>query len=303
MRRMVNRPVVTVALVAASWIAAGSVVRPAAPSSSLRYGVAAFGAVDPLRDVDVVARAGYDYIEPALSKTVALPPAELEAALAKLSASGIKVETMNWFLPGSDIKVVGPDVDPARIRAYVGTALALAERLGARVIVFGSPGARTVPDGFPRERAWTQLQEFLRTCAQVIDENRYGMVIGIEGLRKPETNIVNSVKEAAALARAVGHPKIRIIVDFYHVAFEHEDPDVILAERTLIVHTQIADPASRDFPTSAAGEPRYARFFENLAAIGYQGRVSVEANSSNLAADAPAALGFMKGFAVAPAVR
>jgi sugar phosphate isomerase/epimerase len=158
-----------------------------------------------------------------------------------------------------------------------------------------------VPDGFPRERAWTQLQEFLRTCAQVIDEHRYGMVIGIEGLRKPETNIVNSVKEAAALARAVDHPKIRIIVDFYHVAFEHEDPDVILAERALIVHTQIADPASRDFPTRAAGEPRYARFFENLAAIGYQGRVSVEANSSNLAADAPAALGFMKGFAAVPA--
>ena len=40
-----------------------------------------------------------------------------------------------------------------------------------------------------------------------------------------------------------------------------------------------------------------------LAAIGYQGRVSVEANSSNLAADAPAALGFMKGFALVPAGR
>lgn len=298
---MVNRRVVLKVFASAAWVAATATGRAAAPAGRVRYGVAAFGAVDPLKDVDLVARAGYDYIEPALSKAVALPPAELEAALAKVSASGIKVETMNWFLPGSDIRVVGPDADPARIRAYVGTALALAERLGARVIVFGSPGARTVPDGFPRERAWTQLQEFLRTCAQVIDENRYGMVIGIEGLRKPETNIVNSVKEAADLARAVDHPKIRIIVDFYHLAFEREDPDVILAERALIVHTQIADPASRDFPTRAAGEPRYARFFENLAAIGYEGRVSVEANSSNLAADAPAALGFMKGFAVMPA--
>ena len=25
------------------------------------------------------------------------------------------------------------------------------------MIVFGSPGARTVPDGFPQEKAWTQL--------------------------------------------------------------------------------------------------------------------------------------------------
>jgi D-psicose/D-tagatose/L-ribulose 3-epimerase len=165
------------------------------------------------------------------------------------------------------------------------------------VIVFGSPGARTVPEGFPRERAWAQLQEFLRTCADVIDRNRYGMAIGIEGLRKPETNIVNSVKEAADLARAVGHPKVRIIVDFYHLAFEREDPDVILAERDLIVHTQIADPASRDFPVRADGEPRYARFFENLATIGYEGRISVEANSSHLAADAPRAIAFLKSFA------
>lgn len=298
-RRVYNarmtRRLAMVVFVIGLWLAGGAVVRPAAPGLSLRYGVAAFGAVDPLRDVDVVARVGYDYIEPALSKAVALPPAELDAARARLAASGLKVETMNWFLPGSDIHVTGPEVAPARIRTYVETSLALAERFGAKVIVFGSPGARTVPDGFPRERAWMQLQDFLRTCGEVIDQHHYGMVIGIEGLRRPETNIVNSVKEAASLARAVGHPKIRIIVDFYHLAFEHEDPDVVLAEKDLIVHTQISDPATRDFPTRADHEPRYARFFANLAAIGYHGRISVEANSSNLATDAPAALGFLRG--------
>jgi sugar phosphate isomerase/epimerase len=286
-------------LVIVAWGSATSTGVPAESVPPLRYGVAAFGAVDPLAQADVVARAGYDYIEPALSKTVALAPADREAALAKLTRTGLRVETMNWFLPGSDIKVVGADVDPARIKQYLETSLALAEQLGAKVIVFGSPGARTVPDGFPRDRAWTQLQEFLRACAAVIDAHGYGMTIGIEGLRKPETNIVNSVKEAADLARAVGHPRIRIIVDFYHVAFEHEDPDVILAERDLIVHTQIADPASRDFPVRAEGEPRYARFFANLRTIGYHGRVSVEANSSDLATDAPKALAFLRGFAVA----
>jgi sugar phosphate isomerase/epimerase len=299
MPRMMRR-VLPLALAVLAWGAAVSTHGPAAPEARLRYGVAAFGAVDPLAQADVVARAGYDYIEPALSKTVALAPGQRDAALATLARTGLRVETMNWFLPGSDIKVVGPDVDAARIREYLETSLALAERLGAKVIVFGSPGARTVPEGFPRDRAWAQLQAFLRACAAVIDAHGYGMTIGIEGLRKPETNIVNSVKEAAALARSVDHPRIRIIVDFYHVAFEHEDPDVILAERDLIVHTQIADPASRDFPVRAEGEPRYARFFENLRTIGYHGRVSVEANSSDLAADAPRALAFLKGLAVAP---
>jgi sugar phosphate isomerase/epimerase len=291
---MITRRIVLKTLVSAAWASAHASL--GAAGVSLRHGIAAFGAVDPLKDVDIVARAGYDYIEPALSKTVALAAPDREAALKKLAASGLRVETMNWFLPGSDIKVVGPDVDAARIRAYLETSLELAERLGAKVIVFGSPGARTVPEGFPRERAWTQLQEFLHACADVIEKQRYGMVIGIEGLRKPETNIVNSVKEAAQLARAVKRPPVRIIVDFYHLAFEGEDPDVVLAERDLIVHTQIADPASRDFPVRADGEPRYARFFQNLATIGYEARISVEANSANLAGDAPAALAFLKGF-------
>ena len=270
--------------------------RPQAPAGQmhLRYGVAAFGAVNPLESVDTLARLGFDYIEPALSQTLALSPEALAAARSKLAASGIRVETMNWFLPGSDIKLTGPQVDPAAIRAYVEKSLALAESFGAKVIVFGSPGARTVPDGFPQEKARDQLKDFLRTCGDVIQSRRYGMVIGIEALRRPETNIVNSIAESLKLAREVNHPKIRIIVDFYHLAFEHENPAVILGGRDMIVHLQIADPRERTFPVSAADEPRYAQFFTNLRKIGYTGRLSIEANSKDLPADAKASLEFLK---------
>jgi D-psicose/D-tagatose/L-ribulose 3-epimerase len=260
----------------------------------LRYGVAAFGDVNPLQSLDTLRALGFDYAEPALSKTVALDAAALASARAQLTATGIRVETMNWFLPGTDIKLTGPDVDAAKIREYVERSLALAESFGAKVIVFGSPGARTVPDGFPRERAWTQLKDFLKTCGDVIETRRYGMVIGIEALRKPETNIVNSVAEALKLAREVNHPKIRIIVDFYHLAFEHEDPSVILDARDMIVHLQIADPRERTFPISEAGEPRYGAFFTNLHRIGYRGRISIEANSSDVEKDGRASLAFLK---------
>ena len=264
---------------------------------TLRYGVAAFGDVNPLQSIETLASLGFDYLEPALAQTVALAPDQLSAARARLAASHMRVETMNWFLPGSDIKLTGPAVKPDEIRAYVEKALALAESFGAKVIVFGSPGARTVPEGFPRDRAWNQLKDFLRTCGDVIQSRGYGMVIGIEALRKPETNIVNSVAEALKLAREVNHPKIRIIVDFYHLAFENEDPAVILQARDMIVHLQIADPRERTFPVSDAGEPRYAAFFGNLRKIGYQGRISIEANSNNLEADAPASLAFLKKIA------
>ena len=269
----------------------------AAPALRLRYGVAAFGAVNPLESIDLLSSLGFDYAEPALSHTLALAPDALAAARERVAASGIRIETMNWFLPGTEIKLTGPDADPAKIRAYVEKALALAESFGAKVIVFGSPGARSVPEGFAREKAWTQLKDFLRTCGDVIQSRNYGMVIGVEPLRRPETNIINSAAEALKLAREVNHPKIRIIVDFYHLAFENEDPAVILDARDMIVHLQIADPRERTFPTDEAGDARYAAFFTNLRQIGYQGRISIEANSDRLEPDARAALAFLKAMA------
>ena len=275
---------------------------PAAAAERLdvRFGVAAFGAVDPLKDVKVVATCGYDYIEPALSKAVALPPDALAAARRDVQASGIRVETMNWFLPGTDVKLTGPAVDREQVRAYLEKSLALAESLGAKVIVFGSPGARTVPDGFPREKAWSQLADFLRAAAEVIKARGYGMVVGIEALRKPETNIVNSVAEALRLAREVSNPRVRLNVDFYHLAFENEDPDVVLQAGPLIAHVQISDPVHRGFPRDDAGEPRYRRFFDNLRQVGYRGRISVEAESKDLAGDCGPALRFLKRMAAPP---
>jgi D-psicose/D-tagatose/L-ribulose 3-epimerase len=263
----------------------------------LRYGVAAFGQVDPLRDVDTLSACGYDYIEPALSKAVALPADARADAKRRLAASKVRVETANWFLPGGDIKLTGPMVDQQRIRAYLEDSLALANELGAKVIVFGSPAARSYPEGFARDKAWAQLRDFLRDAGEVIAARGYDTVIGIEHLRKPETNIINTVVEAARLAREVNHPKVRIIVDFYHLTFENEDPDVILDARDLIVHLQIADPKERGFPTQEHGEPRYGQFFTNLRKIGYRGRLSIEANSSNVAADCKAALAFLKQMA------
>jgi D-psicose/D-tagatose/L-ribulose 3-epimerase len=271
----------------------------AAQGVALRYGVASFGEVEPLRDAATIAACGYDYIEPGLSKTLALSDTDRREQLRRLSTTGLRVETMNWFLPGADIKLTGPTVDQARVNDFLERSLALAEQLGVKVIVFGSPGARSFPEGFPRERAWDQLTAFLRTAGGIIETRRYGMVIGIEPLRKPESNIVNTVAEAARLAREVNHPKVRIIVDFYHLTFENEDPDAILDAKDLIVHLQIADPAARGFPVQEGGEARYRRFFDNLLRIGYKGRLSIEANSSDVAGDCGPALKFLKAMAAA----
>ena len=43
----------------------------AAPALRLRYGVANFGDVNPLQSIDTLKAAGFDYVEPGLSLTLA----------------------------------------------------------------------------------------------------------------------------------------------------------------------------------------------------------------------------------------
>jgi len=260
----------------------------------LRFGLAKFADYNPLADIDKIAAWGFDFSEPAVTQTMELSDAEFKAALAKARSAKIRVEAMNWFLPGS-VKVTGPSVKREQVRAYVEKALARAEALGAKVVVFGSGAARSVPDGFPREQAWRQLQEFLRDCGGHIASRKYGMVIAIEPMRKAESNIVNSIGEAWKLARDTNHPKVRIIADFYHLAVENEDPAIILEAGPYIVHCHISNPGrGRVFPRDEAENPRYAVFFGNLKRIRYSGRLSVEANTDDLESDAKAGLEFMK---------
>ena len=69
------------------------------------------------------------------------------------------------FVPGA-IKLTGPDVDPAKQMSYVTGLLGRLNKLGVKVVVFGSGGARRVPDGFSKDEAFTQLVDSAPDCAR-----------------------------------------------------------------------------------------------------------------------------------------
>jgi sugar phosphate isomerase/epimerase len=273
--------------------ACAQVAPPPSPSGPQRFGVAAFGAVDPLAQLESLRQAGFDYVEPALSKLAALSATELVAVRNRLRQSGLGVEATNWFLP-AELKVAGPTVDDAAVQRYLEHALPLAATLGAKVVVFGSPASRSVPADFPHVDAERQLLAFLRRCDDVIAGRGLDVTVAIEPLRAAESNVVNTLGEAVALARAVDRPHVRVVCDFYHLAFEHDDPAAVRAAAPWLAHLQIAGPAGRCFPTDTLGETRYAAWFAALRDAGYRGRISIEANSTNIAADAPRSLQFLR---------
>jgi len=224
------------------------------------------------------------------SKVAGLSDGEFEQLAARVREIGIPVAAANIFIPAK-IKIVGPDADASVQDAYVAKTLGRLKTIGVSVVVLGSGGARRVPDGFSREEAFAQLVDFCRRIAPIARDNR--ITIAIEPLRRQETNIVNNAREGLALVRAVDRPEIKLLVDYYHLAEEGESPDVLLEAGRQIVHTHIANPKGRVYPQEA-GESAYAPFFENLCKIGYVGRMSIEASTTDFAAQAPRALALLR---------
>jgi len=235
--------------------------------------------------IEYLARLGYDYVELFLASLAALPEDEFFAIVDRLGQTGIPCEACCIFYPRT-VRLTGPDVDWAQVEEYDRRAIARAAQLGAKVIVFGSSGAKNVPEGFPYDRAWEQIVQAMRIAAPIAAE--HGITIVIEPLNQKEANIVLTGAEGLKLAREIDRPSVQLLIDYYHMALENESPDILLEARDAIRHTHISTVPARTYPVAV--EPGYLPFFANLKAIGYQGRVSIEAKTESFKEDAAAAL-------------
>ena len=241
--------------------------------------------------LEAAKAAGFDYVELSTTQIAAMSDADFEAAAAKIKEIGLPTPTANLFLPAA-LKVTGPQTDPEQQMAHVRKAFTRLARLGTEVVVFGSGGARRVPEGFAKEEAFKQLVDFGRRAAREAKAN--GITIAIEPLRKQETNIINSAAEGLELVNAINDPNFQLMIDFYHLASEHEDPAIVLRAKDHIRHLHTANPTGRVFPLKWE-EFDYAPFFANLRAIGYDQRISVEGSTQNFAGDAPQSIALLRG--------
>ena len=282
MRARVAAAAVLVALVAVATVALAA---RAVPASTLQVGYCT-----SVKNLAAAKAAGFDYVELATTEIAAMSDAEFETAMHTAGAVGLPTPASNLFLPAS-LKVTGPDVDVDRQVAYVTGAFERLARLGVDTVVFGSGGARRVPDGFARDAAFRQLVEFGRRVGPLARAR--GVTVAVEPLRHEETNIVNSAAEGLDLVEAVNDAGFQLMVDFYHLASEHEDPRIIERARGHIRHLHMANPTGRVFPRTA-DEFDYGPFFASLRAIGYDRRISVEASTTDLQADAPRAIALLR---------
>ena len=150
--------------------------------------------------------------------------------------------------------------------------------------------ARRVPDGFPGAGVPTARRVRRRIAPEA---KARGITIAVEPLRHEETNIINSAAEGLSLVNAIGDPNFQLMIDFYHLASEQEDPGIIVRAASHVRHLHTANPQGRVFPRTWE-EYNYAPFFAALRQIGYDKRISVEASTKDLQTDAPIAIALLR---------
>ena len=263
-----NRRSFLKATVGASVLAAAPVVSKA---EAVEIGVCA-----GTEDLGKAERWGFDYLEPAAAAIAALSATEFERVRQQVLASRLRCRSFNSLI--RTMQVVGPEANLDAVSTYLNAALDRCRQLGARVVVWGSASSRNIPAGHSREQAWQEIKRFLQRAGDIAKSHE--LVIGVEPLRKQESNIINAGAEAFRLVDEVKHPNVKMIIDYYHLRMENEDPDILVRAREQIVHLHFANPNGRRWPKSVDDDPEYGRFFQLVKQIGYTGGLSIEARGT-----------------------
>ena len=251
----------------------------------MKFGFCIGGDVERVR---IASAVGADYVETGFEVLARDDGTEYDAFRAALEQYSLKCESANCFIPGG-MKLTGENVDYEKIGKYVDRGMDRGKEIGLKTVVFGSGGARSVPESFPFDRAFRQLVYFLREIAGPIGE-KYGINVVVEPLC--DCNIIKTAKEGVMLAAAADRPNVFGLVDLFHMAKMQDNVENIRDLKGMIGHAHIAEPSRRVYPKDAS-EYDYKSFIDALEYAGCP-RCSVEAGSSDFAADAPAAIQLLR---------
>lgn len=238
---------------------------------------------DPKTLATLPAAAGHDFVEGFTQEVLVpeKPDAEFAVRADALRRSGQRMPASNRFLP-ADLKVVGPSVDFGRLGRYGSATFRRAREIGMTLVVFGSAGARMVPEGFSAARAFDQYVESLRLLGPIAAAQ--GVTLLVEPLNRGECNLVNTLREGAEAVRRANVSGVMLLVDIFHMLRNGESPDEIAPVGPLIRHVHVAENRDRAAPGVHGDD--FRPFFRALHRVGYDGRLALEPDWTDLPSQA-----------------
>lgn len=233
----------------------------------------------------LAAQLGYDGLEVA-PFTLADDPTAITDAQARQFArtardAGLQIFGLHWLLVAPAGLSISSGDEALRLRTLdVMTRLVeLCALMGGRYLVHGSPKQRSTPAGSTREQALARVADVFARIAPVAQ--RHGVVYCIEPLSTRETDVVNTVAEAARIVDEVNSPALRTMIDCSAAGQVEREPLPALMERWMrsghIAHVQVNDPNRRG---PGQGDLRFAPILETIRRMAreghYPGIVAVE---------------------------
>lgn len=247
-----------------------------------------FGVCSAIETISKVEAMGFDYLEANASKLADLSEEEFCKQEELVKEANIPCECFNVLFPKT-MAIVGPNKDWEKTAMYLERVFSRIKRLGGKIVVFGSGKCRNCPAEISFAEGNRQLVEAVRRTGEIAA--KYGVTVVIEPLNQGETNLICSVPEGAMLMAEADRENVQLLADSFHMFCEKEPLSNISRVRSL-AHTHVALREGRAYPTEATDELK--EFFRQLAAIRYQGRMSIEGKTADFEADAPKALALLR---------
>jgi len=237
-----------------------------------------FGTMDFARSAEIARSRGFEGMEIApftLFGDFSARAVEtgIRTARAGLAGAGVAFAGLHWlFVKPEGLHVTSKD--PAlrkRSWDHLRLLLDIAGELGGGPLVFGSPKQRA-SRGVPVEEAQLLFTEGLISTAELAVERKSRILI--EALPSADTDVVNTLFEANAVAAAVNHPGVEIMFDFHNTKDEEKPWPVLIEEyQDSIRHVHVNEMDGR-WPGTGTTDFRPA--FAKLAEIAYEGWISLE---------------------------
>lgn len=223
--------------------------------------------------LDTLYELGYDYVELPLKDLMNLNEEDFNK-VKEYANNKLPVYACNYFF-SNDIQLCGNNPTPTNIVIdYCEKALSCAANIGAKIAVFGSPNAKYCPDGFDKDKAFNQLVEACKLMGDIARKNN--ILIVLEPNNQLETNMINTYDDVLKLIKAVNHPNIQGLQDYFHLKQEKDTVDSIIYGKQYLKHTHFACYEGRKFAKSLDEDSYYLTYFKTLKDIEYCGGVSME---------------------------
>ena len=227
----------------------------------------------------LAATAGFGAVEVipgSLGTSVSEPDPAMRVQVRQVArALGLDVVGFNSLLQHAPhLNLVTRDPDLRRDSAAELVAIVqMAAHFGVSVIVVGSPRQRRAPEDTGFEEAAELFIDELRPAAD--EAARLNITLCLEHLTTSLTNFMNDTQEGIAVARAMNHPAVKLVLDVKQISQETQtfEAAVDLALPWL-AHVHVND-ANMHAP--GEGDTDFTPIIRKLRAVGYEGLLSIEA--------------------------